>query len=70
MQNIMLVLPVTPTAPIPKAYEKGWIYFDTFDSSDAVFRGADVELHLQTKGYALVDAEALDRLRHHRPTPS
>jgi hypothetical protein len=61
LKNKMLVLPVTPTAMIPKAYQTGWIFFGTFDCTDVVFKGADIGLHFKEKGYAVLDAEIQDK---------
>ncbi|HEY0034750.1 MAG TPA: hypothetical protein VGB81_15930, partial [Devosia sp.] len=60
MKNKLLVLPVAPDAVVPKAYQNGWIHFGTFESDDAMFTGVDLELHLQIKGYVVMDAEAQD----------
>lgn len=61
LQNKMLVLSVAPSVLLPKAYQTGWIHFGTFDSSDNMFTGAQLEFHIREKGYAVLDAKIQDQ---------
>lgn len=60
LKNKMLVVPDAPTAAMPRAYQVGWVHFGRFDSLDPVFGGADLDLHIREKGYAVLDAEIQD----------
>lgn len=51
----LLVLPVSPQAAIPQQFCDDWRFFGTFDSENPLFVGVAIELHLQAKGYAIVD---------------
>jgi hypothetical protein len=60
LKNKMLVVPDNSTAWIPRAYQVGWIIFGQFASLDAMFKGAELEMHIKEKGYAVLDAEVQD----------
>jgi hypothetical protein len=61
LQNRLLVLPISPTAAIPKEYRSGWSYYATLDSADAMFSGLPVDADLAAKGFAVVEPETPDR---------
>ena len=64
LQDELLVLPMTPKAPIPKQYRVGWRYFATTDTTDAMFGDVDaraIEVEISSCGFAVVSPEAPDR---------
>jgi hypothetical protein len=52
----LLVLTVASEAEIPKNLSKYWRFYGTIDSQSALFDGVAVELHLQARGFAIVEA--------------
>lgn len=53
----LLVAPVTPKAILPQALQRNWRFYGTLDSRSTLFDGVAVELHLQHKGYVVVDTK-------------
>ena len=59
--NKLLLLPISPTAAIPKEYRSGWNYFATLDTRDAIFAGKAVDSDLAARGFAVVLPDTPDR---------
>jgi hypothetical protein len=64
LQNKLLVLPITPTAAIPKKYRVGWTYYTSVSTADRMFGDVDaatLEDEIAAKGFAVVVPETADR---------
>lgn len=58
LHSRFLVLPITQTAAIPKNIRQFWRFYGTIDSQSALFDGVAVELHLQARGFAIIEAKS------------
>lgn len=64
LQNELLVIPLTPQAPVPPQYRNGWSYYATVETGDHMFGGVDaraIEAELAVTGFAIVMPKVPDR---------
>jgi len=63
-ENKLLVLPMSPDAAIPPQFQKGWFYYASVSSGDALFGDVDattIEDGIAASGFALVSPEVPNR---------
>jgi hypothetical protein len=53
----LLVLPIQPKADLTKSLQRSWRFYGTLDSRSTLFDGVAIELHLQGKGFVVVDTK-------------
>jgi hypothetical protein len=52
-RNRLLAVPVLPEGEAPPEFHKGWQYFATVETTDAMFRSVKVDEEISAQGYCV-----------------